>query len=186
MSIGSLRTRPLRTYFLCSNRDPEGVAADYLTHATRGTSSGAVWFSEYGMQLSRGFRALKVWMSLKEHGVLRYAQMIEQNAAQAQYLAEQVERHPDLELMAPVELNITVFRFHAAGLDAERLNALNETLLIDLQERGIAVLTSTMLNGRYAMRAAIVNHRSRRDDFDLVVEAVAARGRELLAAHMNS
>ncbi len=158
--------------------------ADYLTHATRGTSGGSVWFSDYGMQLSRGFRALKVWMSLKEHGVRRYAQLIEQNAAQAQYLAEQVGHHPDLELMAPVELNIAVFRFRADGLDEQRLNALNETILIDLQERGIAVLTSTMLNGRYAMRAAIVNHRSRREDFDLVVEAVAARGRELLASHI--
>ena len=157
--------------------------ADYLTHATRGTSSGEIWFGDYGMQLSRGFRALKVWMSLKEHGVDRYARLIEQNASQAHYLAHQVERHPDLQLMAPVELNIVVFRFHAARLDVAQLNALNETILIDLQERGIVVLTSTMLHGRYAMRAAIVNHRSRREDFDLVVEAVAARGLELLAEY---
>ena len=121
------------------------------------------------MQLTRSFQALKIWMSLKEHGIDKYARLIEQNVAQAPYLGELVQSAPDLELMAPVALNIVCFRYRAPGPDDEQLNALNQELLVRLHESGVAVPTYTTLNGRYTLRAAITNHRSRRQDFELLV-----------------
>ncbi|MDQ6827266.1 MAG: pyridoxal-dependent decarboxylase, partial [Gemmatimonadota bacterium] len=146
--------------------------ASYLAHETRGTGSGVHWFNELGMELSRGFRALKVWMSIKEHGVARYGEQIAQNIAQAGYLAELVTSSRELELCAPVPLNIVCFRVRSKTESPAELNALNRELLVRLQERGIAVPSSTMLEGRYVIRVAITNHRSRREDFDLLVRAV--------------
>jgi glutamate/tyrosine decarboxylase-like PLP-dependent enzyme len=158
------------------------LTPEYLAHnsSDRGLASGEPWFSEYGIQLTRGFRALKVWMSLKEHGIHKYARLIEQNVQQARYLARRVEAEPELELAAPVPLNIVCFRYNPGGLDRERLNALNEELLTRLHESGTAVPSYTTLGGRYALRAAITNHRSRREDFDILVEAVIRLGREIV------
>src|SRR5882672_8156699 len=89
--------------------------ADYLAHLGRGLPAGPIWFSEYGVQLSRGFRALKVWMSLKEHGVAKYGRLVEQNCEQARYLQALVEKERDLELTAPVSLNIVCFRYAPRG-----------------------------------------------------------------------
>jgi len=156
--------------------------AEYLARSDRGTASGPTWFSEYGVQLSRGFRALKVWMSLQEHGARKYGRLIEQNVAQAVYLTERVERTPELELMAPTALNIVCFRYRAPGLDDAMLDQLNQEILIGIQEAGVAVPTGTRLRGRYAIRVANVNHRSRREDFDLLVDEVLARGRAYASA----
>jgi glutamate/tyrosine decarboxylase-like PLP-dependent enzyme len=162
-----------------AHRNAFTMAAEYLTHTDRGPASGAHWPHEYGMQLTRGFRALKVWMSLKEHGARKYGRLVEQNAAQARYLAERVEAEPDLELLAPTELNITCFRVKAPGLGTHALNALNEEVLTQVQEAGIAVPSSTTLNGRFAIRVAITNHRTRREDLDVLVNAVLTRARAL-------
>mgnify|MGYP003693634445 CR=1 FL=1 len=78
--------------------------AEYLAHTDRGIASTDVWLSDYGPQLSRGFRALKIWMSFKEHGLAKYARLIEQNVEQAEYLGRHVEASPDLELLTPVSL----------------------------------------------------------------------------------
>jgi glutamate/tyrosine decarboxylase-like PLP-dependent enzyme len=156
--------------------------ADYLARSERGTASGPTWFSEYGVQLSRGFRALKVWMSLQEHGARKYGRLIEQNVAQAAYLTARIEQTPELELLAPTALNIVCFRYRAPGLDDETLNQLNQEVLLGIQEAGIAVPTGTRLRGRYAIRVANVNHRSRREDFDLLVDEVLARGRAYASA----
>jgi glutamate/tyrosine decarboxylase-like PLP-dependent enzyme len=96
--------------------------ADYLAHLTRGLPAGPTWFSEYGVQLSRGFRALKVWMSIKENGVAKYGRLVRQNCDQARYLEGLVEATPELELMAPVSLNIVCFRFAPDGIDGARLD----------------------------------------------------------------
>ena len=155
--------------------------AEYLAHLTRGLPAGPVWFSEYGVQLSRGFRALKVWMSLKEHGVSKYGRLVEQNCEQAKYLASLVERAPELELMAPVPLNIVCFRFAPRGADEAKLDAINEEILFGLQESGTAVPSSTMLGGRFALRVCICNHRTRREDLDLLVREVVQRGHAIAA-----
>jgi len=151
----------------------------YLTHAERGLAAGSVWFSDYGIQLSRGFRALKVWMSLKEHGTQKYGRLIQQNVDQARHLAALVEAAPDLQLLAPVPLNIVCFRFIVDGRDDAILNRLNEELLIQLHESGIAVPSSTTIDGKYALRVAITNHRSRREDFDVLVREVVRLGKDL-------
>ena len=156
--------------------------ADYLAHLTRGLAAGPVWFSEYGVQLSRGFRALKVWMSLKEHGVAKYGRLVEQNCDQAAYLEALVEKEPELTLMAPVPLNIVCFRFAPPGVEDERADAINGEILYGLQESGTAVPSSTILRRRFSLRVCICNHRTRREDLDLLVREVLQRGRAALAA----
>jgi aromatic-L-amino-acid decarboxylase len=145
------------------------VSGAYLAHASRGVSAGTMWFSEYGVQLSRSFRALKIWMLMKEHGLAKYGRIIQQNVEQACYLAALIEAEPELELLAPVPLNIVCFRYAARNLSEDALNELNAELLAELQEKGIAVPSNTMLDGRYAIRVAITNHRSRLEDFDLLI-----------------
>ncbi len=152
--------------------------ADYLQHVERGAAGGALKFSDYGLQLSRSFRALKVWMSFREHGRRKLARLVEQNLAQAQYLASQVRVARDLELMAPVPLNIVCFRF-VGEPPAANLDEMNREILYRLQEEGLAVPSSTTLRGRFALRVAITNHRSRREDFDLLLREVRRLGREL-------
>jgi aromatic-L-amino-acid decarboxylase len=164
-----------------AHRRSFSLMPDYLEHHTRGLAGGKVWFTDYGIQLSRSFRALKAWMSLKEHGVEKYGRLIQQNVDQARYLAELVDSSPELEMLAPVPLNTVCFRFRADDLDDPSLNRLNEELMIRLQEQGKVLISYTTLNGKYALRAGITNHRSRREDFDLLVQEVTRVGQELLA-----
>lgn len=151
----------------------------YLSHATRGAAGADFWFSDYGVQLTRSFRALKVWMSIKEHGTQKYGRIIQQNVDQAAYLAGLVRATPELELAAPVPLNIVCYRYIDPGLDPAALNALNEELLICLHEQGIAVPSNTFIQGKYALRVAHVNHRTRNADFDLLVRESVRLGREI-------
>ncbi len=151
--------------------------ADYLAHLSRGMPAGPIWFSEFGVQLSRGFRALKVWMSIKENGVKKYGRLVAQNCDQAKYLAGLVEKEPELQMMAPVPLNIACFRFAPQGLDDSSADRINEEILYGLQESGTAVPSSTMLRGRFSLRVCICNHRTRREDLDLLVREVLERGR---------
>ena len=162
-----------------AHRRAFSLTPDYLVHGQRGLAAG-LWFSDYGVQLSRGFRALKAWMHIKEHGTAKLGRLIGQNVAQARHLAALVERSPELELMAPVPLNIVCFRYRAPHLDGAALDALNQELLIRLQESGVAAPSSTRVRGRYALRAAITNHRSRREDFDAMIAGVIRIGRELV------
>jgi aromatic-L-amino-acid decarboxylase len=154
------------------------VAPDYLEKTPRGVASGANYFSDLGPELSRGFRALKVWMSMKAHGVDKHARLIEQNVEQARYLARRVEESPSLEILAPAGLNVVCFRY-AADLPETGLRKLNQEILMRLQESGVAVPSSTVVYGRFALRAAVTNHRSRREDFDVLVAEVERIGREL-------
>jgi glutamate/tyrosine decarboxylase-like PLP-dependent enzyme len=162
-----------------SHRDAFELTPSYLTSTTRGIAVAALEFAELGIQLSRGFRALKAWMSLKTHGTLKYRRLIEQNVEQAGYLERLIDAHPRLELLAPVPLNVVCFRFIADGLDDAALNALNEEILLRVQESGVAVPSSTMINKKFALRVAITNHRSRRADFDILVETVAQIGNDI-------
>jgi glutamate/tyrosine decarboxylase-like PLP-dependent enzyme len=157
------------------------ITASYLEGATRGPIAGGLPFADRGMDLTRSFKALKVWLSLKAHGVRVLGRLIEQNVAQAQYLAELVQSHPELELLAPSPLNVVCFRYVAAGARVGDLNAMNQEILLRIQESGIAMPSGTVLQGRYALRCANVNHRTRRTDFDLLVEAVVGHGRKISA-----
>ena len=154
-------------------------APSYLAASRRGVSVDTTFFSDRGLQLSRSFRALKVWMSLKEQGVGLLGRVIQKNVDQAAYLAALVEDHPALTLLAPATLNIVCFRYDPDGLADEVLNALNEEIVIRIQESGIAVPSHTRLGERYAIRVCIANHRTRRQDLDLLVDAVCDIGAEV-------
>jgi glutamate/tyrosine decarboxylase-like PLP-dependent enzyme len=109
----------------------------------------------------------------------RFGRLIDQNIAQAQYLAALVEAHPRLALAAPQVIDIVCFRYDSGGLDEAARKAVNVEIMLRLQESGAAVLSDTSLNGRHALRVAICNHRTRRDDLDLLVREVVRIGDEV-------
>jgi aromatic-L-amino-acid decarboxylase len=166
-------------------RNPEAqlrsfsVPASYLSALTGGVAHGPRTYGEMGIDLSRGFRALKAWMSIKTYGFDQYARLIDQNVAQARYLASMVDAHGSLELVAPVQLNVVCFRYVRAGMSAEQLDELNEQILVRLQEDGLAVPSGVRIRGKFALRVANVNHRSRREDFEALVHDSARIGAEL-------
>jgi aromatic-L-amino-acid/L-tryptophan decarboxylase len=166
-----------------AHRNTFSLTPEYLAHETRGLAAGHLWFTEYGLQLSRQFRALKVWMSIKEHGLDRFGRMIARNVEQAHYFGELVESDPALELMAPIGMDIVCFRFNPGNMDDEKLNALNKEILMQLHEQGIAAPSYTTLDGQYCLRIAIANHRSRQEDFDLLATEVVRLGREVVAQY---
>lgn len=155
------------------------TSVNYLVQHERGVSAGPDPFSNYGMELSRGFKALKVWMSIKEHGIQKYRELIRQNLRQAQYLAGLVKIETALELIAETHLNIVCFRFNPGGFDDEIVNRINKEIVMQLHEGGIAVPSYTLLAGKYVIRVAITNHRSMLQDFDLLVQESLRIGRSV-------
>ena len=162
-----------------THRKTFSVIPSYLRKFERGLASGPVNLSEYGVQLSRSFKALRAWTALKTEGSNRYGEQIEQNIQQARYLTKLVEDRDELELLAPTAMNIVNFRYVAESPNDQDQDDLNAEILMQLQERGIAAPSSTVLNSRFSIRVAICNHRSIRADFDALVEAVVRIGREL-------
>jgi len=162
-----------------AHRDTFALTPSYLAETERGVIAGGLPFADRGLELTRSFRALKVWMSFKTHGTKAIARVIEQNVEQARYCAKLIEAHPDLELIAPVPLNIVCFRCAPADAPREILNRLNEEILVRVQESGLAVPSGTTISGVFALRVAITNHRSRREDFELLVNAVSEIGRAI-------
>jgi glutamate/tyrosine decarboxylase-like PLP-dependent enzyme len=175
--IGCVLVREAETHRNTFTLTPAYLASEKSGHGL--TGGDLPWLTDYGFELSRQFKALKAWMGFKEHGLRKFARLIEQNVAQARYLAKLVEAAPDLELLAPVSLNVVCLRYARPGLDEATLDALNKKILVELQERGIAVLSGTTVQGKYALRAANTNHRTRREDFDLLVREVRRIGEEL-------
>jgi glutamate/tyrosine decarboxylase-like PLP-dependent enzyme len=160
-----------------AHRRPFAVHASYLSRLPRGAAPIDHDPGSLSMELSREFRGLKVWMLLKEHGIAKYARLIEQNVEQAKYLAGLVHRHSELELLAPVPLNVVCLRYCKAPRD--RLDDLNREALMRIQERGIAVPSATVLNGKFGIRVAITNHRTTRADLEVFTEQLVAIGREV-------
>ncbi len=154
-------------------------AEAYLAGEQAGIAGGAPWPNDYGLELSRGFNALGVWMQMREQGVARLGRAIERNCLQAQALGEAVSAHAALELLAPVTLNVVCFRYRGPGLSEQGGNELNRRILLELQCRGIAAPSSTELDGRLAIRVAITNHRTRWRDLQALVDAVPALALEL-------
>lgn len=143
----------------------------YLRRETRGLAAGSPWPCDYGPDMSRGFRALKTWFTLKAYGTERLGAMIGRTCALARCLEAKIAAEPKLELLAPVQLNIVCFRYRAD--DADRVNA---EIVASLHESGIAAPSTTMLDGRLAIRAAIVNHRTGMRDIEALVSAVLEFG----------
>lgn len=129
-------------------------------------------FASRGIQLSRGFRALRVWMNLSVYGVDKLGAAIQQNIDDSQYLATRIEATPDLQLLAPAAMNVVCFRVATAGLSEAELDDLNARVLVRLQESGVAVPSNARIGGRFAIRVAHTNHRTIRSDFDLLIASV--------------
>ncbi len=154
------------------HRETFAAPAAYLRRETRGLAAGSPWPCDFGPDLSRGFRALKTWFTLRVHGTDAIGATISRSCALAGYLAGRIAETPELELLAPVELNIVCFGYRSA--DADRINA---RIVADLHESGIVAPSTTTIGGRLAVRAAIVNHRTQARDIDALVEATLAFGR---------
>ncbi len=147
--------------------------AAYLRREERGLAGGALWPCDLGPDLSRGFRALKVWYTLKVLGTERLAAAIERTCDLARYLAKRVDLAPELERMTPTSLNIVCFRYRfSADIDHQ-----NAELAADIQESGVAVVSTSKIGGQMVLRCAIVNHRSRVEDMDDVVDIALTLGR---------
>ena len=145
--------------------------ANYLKRETRGMAAGSPWPCDFGPDLSRGFRALKTWFTIKTYGAEKLGASIANTCALAQYLKQRIEALPQLEILAPVALNIVCFRYRCD--DAERVNA---DIVVALQESGVAAPSSTTVNGNFAIRVAIVNHRTTQENIDALLRETLALG----------
>jgi glutamate/tyrosine decarboxylase-like PLP-dependent enzyme len=134
-------------------------------------AAGSPWPCDFGPDLSRGFRALKTWFTLKVHGADAIGAVITRSCELARYLEQRIRGEPALELLAPAQLNIVCFRYRAG----DRINA---DIVAGLQELGIAAPSTTVLDGKLAIRAALFNHRTGTDDLDAMVDGVLRLGAE--------
>lgn len=148
------------------------VTPSYLADEGRGVIAGGIPFADRGIELTRNFKALKVWLSLKAHGVDAFARLIAQNVAQARAFEHRVLKVPHVVISAPVALNIVCFRFAPPGLPDESADALNREILLRVQETGLAIVSGTRLHERYVIRVACSNHRSRWEDFEALASGV--------------
>jgi glutamate/tyrosine decarboxylase-like PLP-dependent enzyme len=148
--------------------------AAYLARHPRGLAAGSPWPCDLGPDLSRGFRALKTWFTIVSQGSERLGAAMSHSCTLAQYMKERIEACPELELMAPVALNIVCFRFRCPDATVD---AVNGEIVADLHESGIAAPSVTTVRDRTAIRAAIVNHRIAAADIDALLDAVLAFGR---------
>ncbi|HVJ76817.1 MAG TPA: pyridoxal-dependent decarboxylase, partial [Hyphomicrobium sp.] len=140
----------------------------YLQRADRGLAAGTTWPCDLGPDLSRGFRALKTWMTIETLGAGKIGDAIWQNCQLALYLASKVESSSIFTLKAPVSLSIVCF-----GMRDVEDSSVNRELVLNLHESGIAAPSWTMINGETVVRCAIINHRTTRDDIDLFFDAIS-------------
>lgn len=161
------------------HRNSFAVTPEYLETQPRGVASGPM-LHDFGLQTSRGFRALKVWMAIKEHGIDKFGRLIDQNIAQGHYLTTLIEAEPALELVSPTNINIVCYRHRAPGLDAAGRKALNTEIMLRMQEEGTAAFSDTTVHGEHCLRVAINNHRTQPSDLDLVVHETVRLGQAVL------
>lgn len=162
------------------HHDTFAAPAAYLRRESRGMAAGSPWPCDFGPDLSRSFKALKVWFTFQVYGAARLGAMMDETCRLARYLAECVEQCPELELLAPPALNIVCFRYGCA--DADRING---QIVVQLQESGLVAPSSTTVNGKLAIRAAIFNHRTTQCDIDSLLDAVLCFGRSLTSTSSN-
>ena len=152
--------------------------AEYLQVATRGIAA-TEFLHDYSLETTRGFRALKVWMMMRHHGIETFGHILDRTIAQARHLTRRVEAEPELELLAPTSINIACFRHDPGGMNEADLRIHNTNIMLHLQESGVAVISDTTIRGRHCLRVAICNHRTRNEDLDLLVQEVLRIGKEL-------
>jgi glutamate/tyrosine decarboxylase-like PLP-dependent enzyme len=155
--------------------DSFSTSAEYLEGTKKGIPA-AKWLHNYGMQISRGFRALKVWMAIQEHGIVKFGRLIDQNIEQAFYLTNLIKNNNKFELSAPTKINIVSFRFIVEDKSEEEIKEINMEIMLRLQVEGIAALSDTTVHGNHCLRVAICNHRTKISDLDLLVNQMAQLG----------
>ncbi|WP_221885161.1 pyridoxal phosphate-dependent decarboxylase family protein [Sphingomonas sp. TF3] len=148
--------------------------AGYLTRAETGLAAGGDWPCDIGPDLSRSFRALKTWFTLKTYGTQALGAAMAANCQLARVLAARIAAEPDLELLAPVALNIVCFGYAPDGVGGD--GAINRAIVEDLHNAGRVAPSLTLVKDRPAIRAAFVNHRTTADDLDALVEGVLRFG----------
>jgi glutamate/tyrosine decarboxylase-like PLP-dependent enzyme len=163
--------------------DSFSVTASYTYQDKERTGRG-IDGTQLGPQFSRGFWALKVWVSLLAHGRRAYAERISHDAALARYLGARAEERPDFELVCPVGLSICCFRYVPPDLPAVEgrdgyLDMLNERLMTEVQQEGRVFFSNAVLGGRFVLRACIVNFRTEAEDIDAVLDVAAEVGSRL-------
>lgn len=160
---------------------PAAFAADasYIWLDEEVRAQHGVDYVHQGPDFSRGFAALRIWLSLVAHGRAAYARRISHDAALARYLGELVEEHPDFELMTPVKLSICCFRYAPERLrgDEEALDRLNERIMTASQADGRVLCSNAVLDGRFCLRACIVNFRTEAEHMELLLEVAEELGR---------
>jgi glutamate/tyrosine decarboxylase-like PLP-dependent enzyme len=161
------------------HHDTFSVSPAYLSTMPSGPASYPVSFADRGIELSRRFRALKVWFCLKAYGPAAFAEAIRRNIADAQYFARCIAASSDLELCGNSSMNVVCFRLLAPDLAPAEQDTLNRDVLVRIQNSGAAVPSHTKLNGRFVMRVAVTNHRSTEADFDFLIDEVRRIGSEL-------
>ncbi len=157
-----------------AHRDTFAAPAAYLARAERGLAAGAEWPCDFGPDLSRGFRALKVWMTFQTLGADAIGRAMEAGCENARYLARRIEASALFELRAPVPLNIVCFSFKD-----DHDGALNREVVMRLQERGLAAPSTTRIQGRTVIRAAMFNHRTTAADMDALLDQAEAMTADL-------
>jgi aromatic-L-amino-acid/L-tryptophan decarboxylase len=162
-------------------RDTWSLVPPYLRTEEGKGFGGLPWYSEYGFQQTRGFRALKLWMTLQHLGRSGVAGLVRRHVTLAHRFAAAVDAASDLERVAPVELSVVCFRYAPPGWmeDAARLDTLNKRLAERIQAEGRVFLTGTVLRGRYALRASVLHYGTTEADVDALVETVRATGDRL-------
>ena len=157
------------------HHDTFASPAAYLSREERGMAANSPWPCDFGPDLSRGFRALKTWFTIKAYGTEKLGRMIGNTCALARHLEARIEAEPALELLAPVSLNIVCFGYRCA--DPDRVNG---EIVVALQESGIAAPSTTTVDGRLVIRVAIVNHRTTTDDIDAMLDAALRFGHAIV------
>jgi glutamate/tyrosine decarboxylase-like PLP-dependent enzyme len=152
-------------------RQTFAYTGDYARSLSDDPVEGFAFFEE-SIELSRRFRALKLWLSLRYHGLSRFRQAIQTDLTHAQLLTELIEAEPMLELLAPVELSAVCFRWNDRDGDGASLDRRNAAILQDLISRGHIYLSNANIRGAFALRACIVNHRTTDDDVAAVIAEV--------------
>jgi glutamate/tyrosine decarboxylase-like PLP-dependent enzyme len=153
-------------------------SADYARAMSADAVEGFAFFDE-SLELSRRARALKVWLSVRYHGLAAFREAILRDVENARRLEFAVRGAPALQLLAPATLSAVCFRYSAAVPELER-NAFNTRLLVRVNARGRVYLSSAVLEERFCLRACFVNHRTRPEDVDTVVSEVLAAAEEEL------
>lgn len=156
------------------HRDTFSSLSPYLRPGQQGLGAGSPWYCDYGIDLSRGFRALKVWATLKAYGIEQLADVVTRNCQWAALMGERVERSEWLRLITPVVSNVCCFTASADRFSAQSVDQVNESIAVHFQMHGGPIVSLTRLDSRYVLRAAIVNHRTTRADVLAAADAIEA------------